>query len=475
VRKLLKGFLIAAGGLLALAGIGLLAMNLYLQSAGTQKRIEQALSRGLKVPVHVTSMIVTPWSGLKASGITVPQGAGRPGDFLEAESFTVYFGWMALLGHRLDASEVLLVHPRVTWFQDNGHWELPGRVAAQGAPGPKPSPATTPAPPPAHPWTVSVHTLIASGVSSDFWDDKGHRTAQVAGLQFQCTDPGAAGTQGQAECGHVSLFDKLFFKDMRTQWSFGDGIVKLASFQTGVAGGEIHGDAQVDTTGKHSPFHVNVKFDSVDLDQLMTGAGVQHFEVENSPTPLEDEERPELTGTLKGWLDLSGNTAKVNSLNGSWHLEMTGGQFKGIELLEMLGQGLQIPALSELKLDTAEVDARMAGGETDVDNLVLQAQNLKLTAYGTIADNGRLKLEARLTIYGEHVGQVPDFIMKSFKQGSTPDSKYIDFEIGNTLKHPKTRLLETLLGTRIQSQMSDLLKEILVKKHVAPEQTGPAP
>lgn len=128
MRKLLKGFLVAAGVLLALAALGVLAINLYVQSAGTQKRIESALSSGLKVPVHLTSTIMTPWSGLNASGITVPQTPPTPGNFLDAAGFAAHFNWMALFEHRLDAGEVSLDEPRVSWFQSpDGRWELPRR------------------------------------------------------------------------------------------------------------------------------------------------------------------------------------------------------------------------------------------------------------------------------------------------------------------------------------------------------------
>jgi type II secretion system protein N len=454
---LLKGFLIVAGGLLALAGIGVLAINLYVQSAGTQKRIEHALSSGLKVPVHVTSTIVTPWSGLKASGITVPQAPPAPGNFLEAAGFTAHFDWLALLKHRLDASDVSLDDPRVTWFQSpGGRWELPRQPAPPAEP-----PAVTPKPPGprAQPWVITVHKLMVNGASFDFWDEKGIRVLEFAGVQFECVNPSAAGTQGSASCKNVSLRDRLFFRAMDTDWSFANGVVKLSSFQTSVGGGEIRGDAQVATHAKHSPFNADVNFDGVNVDQLMNEAG---------------EPGGEVTGTLKGWLDLNGNTGKTSSLNGSGSLQITGGSMQNIEILQMLGQGLQIPDLVELNLKTAKVDARVVSGLVNVDKLVLQSQNLEVTAHGTVEMNGKLGLDARLTINGAIAERLPSFILTYFKEGDTADSRYIDFEIGNTIEHPKTNLLENILGHRIQSQMTDLIQSIFGKKQ-APEPAGPAP
>jgi type II secretion system protein N len=459
VRKLLKGLLVAAGVLLALAAVGVLAINLYVQSAGTQKRIEHALSSGLKVPVHVTSAIVTPWSGLKATGITVPQLPPAAGNFLEAASFTAHFDWSGLLKHRLDASEVSLDDPQVEWFQsEGGRWELP---RATPAPQPSPAPAAEkPRQPAGQPWVINVRKLVVNGASFDFWDERGIRVLEFDGVQFDCLDPRASGTQGHAAFKNVSLRDKFFFRDMRTDWSFQHGTLKLSSFQTAIGGGQIRGDAQVATQVKHSPFNTDVNFDGVNVNQLMIEAGKADVQV---------------TGTLKGSLDLNGNSGKRSTINGSGRLELAGGRMQNIEMFQMLGQALQIPDLVELNLKTAEADARVVSGVVNVDKLVLQSENLQLTAHGTIDAEGKLALDARLTINGAISDRLPSFILTYFKPGDTGDSRYIDFVIGNTLTHPKTNLLDNILGHRINDQMTDLFKTIFGKKHKAPEPAATPP
>jgi hypothetical protein len=382
-----------------------------------------------------------------------------PGDFLDASSFTAHFDWPALLKHHLDASDVSLDDPHVTWFQSpGGRWELPRAPAPQAASAPEPAMPKPPGPP-AQPWQISVHKLMVTGASFDFWDEKGIRVLEFAGVQFDCVNPSALGTKGTAACANVSLHDRLFFRDMHTDWSFSTGALDLSSFQTSVGGGEIRGDAQVSTQAKHSPFNADVNFDGVNVDQLMSEAG---------------QPAGEVTGTLKGWLDLNGNTGKTSSLNGSGRLGLAGGSMQNIEILRMLGQGLQIPDLVQLNLKTAEADARVVSGVVNVDKLLLQSQNLEVTAHGTVEMSGKLALNARLMINGVIAERLPSFILTYFKPGETSDSRYIDFEIGNTLGHPKTNLLENILGHRIQSQMTDLIKSIFGKKQ-APEPTGPAP
>ena len=457
MRKLLKGFLIAAGILLALAAVGVLAINLYVQSAGTQKRIERALGSALKVPVHVTSTIITPWSGLKASGLTVPQVPPATGNFLEAASFTAHFDWLPLFKHRLDAAELSLDDPRVVWFQTpNGRWELPR--APTPPPSAEPSTEITPHAP-ATPWQINVRKLTVDGASFDFWDEKGLMAFEFAGVQFDCLDPRATGAQGHASCKYVSLHDLLFFHDMHTDWSFDLAALKLSSFETEIGGGQIRGDAQIATQAKHSPFNADVTFNGVNVDQLMFEAG---------------QPAGQVTGTLKGWLDLSGNSGKRSSINGSGHLELAGGRMQDIELFQLLGQGLQIPDLVELNLKTAQVDVRVVSGVVNVDKLLLESQNLQLAAHGTIGQDSKLKLDARLTVDSAISNHLPSFILTYFKTDDTDNTRYIDFGIGNTLSHPKTNLLENILGHRIEGQMTDLFKNIFGNKHQKQNAEPPA-
>jgi hypothetical protein len=316
-------------------------------------------------------------------------------------------------------------------------------------------------PPPSHPWVVSVHQLLVNGASFDFWDDRGNRLAQFAGVDVSCIDPNAHGTKGRFSCDELSLRDRIFLHAMQGDWSFAAGVVRLTSFRTTIGGGTISGMAQVETAAKHSPFQVDAKFDGVSVAELMTDAGAPAGEV---------------SGTMGGWLDLRGNSGKTSSLNGSGQVYLAGGKMQGIGILQMLGRGLQIPDLVELNLSTGELDWRMVSGVVNIDDLILQSQNLRLTANGAIGTDGKLKLHARLTVDALLIERLPKFILDSFKVGATPSTRYIDFEVGNTISHPKTRLLEELMGHRIQSQMSGLMQLIFSKQRKnTPETSGPAP
>jgi sulfite exporter TauE/SafE len=88
VKKIGRALLIIAGAMLAFIAVMLVAVNLYVQSQGTQARIQRELSERLGATLRIDRISVTPWWGLKLTGITMPQSdASVTGDFLKADTF----------------------------------------------------------------------------------------------------------------------------------------------------------------------------------------------------------------------------------------------------------------------------------------------------------------------------------------------------------------------------------------------------
>ena len=111
-----------------LGAIVLLGVNLYVQSQGTQAKIQQELSQRLGTTLYIRQVSVTPWGGLKLSGITIPQvPAIGATNFLKAKTFRLRIKFLSLFSGRLVIKEVSLVDPNVIWPQNaDGKWRLPG-------------------------------------------------------------------------------------------------------------------------------------------------------------------------------------------------------------------------------------------------------------------------------------------------------------------------------------------------------------
>src|SRR5438045_2750487 len=136
--------LIGLGVIVGVALLILIGVNMYVQSRGTQARIQQELSQRLGTTLRIQRISVTPWAGLKLTGITIPQT--QPGvspDFLTAKTFRLRIRFSSLFGGQLVIKEVSVINPVIVWAQGgDGKWKFP---SASRRPPPI-APASAPAP-----------------------------------------------------------------------------------------------------------------------------------------------------------------------------------------------------------------------------------------------------------------------------------------------------------------------------------------
>src|SRR5438477_11435443 len=99
--------LMALGVFVSLALLILIGVNMYVQSRGTQARIQQELSQRLGTALRIQRISVTPWEGLKLTGITIPQSQpGVSSDFLMAKALRLRIRFSSLFGGHLVIKEI---------------------------------------------------------------------------------------------------------------------------------------------------------------------------------------------------------------------------------------------------------------------------------------------------------------------------------------------------------------------------------
>src|SRR5436305_12188022 len=119
--------LIGLGLIVGVALLILIGVNMYMQSRGTQARIQQELSQRLGTTLRIQRISVTPWWGLKLTGITIPQSQPDVSpEFLTAKTFRLRIRFSSLFGGHLVIKEISLVNPEVVWAQNaDGKWRVP--------------------------------------------------------------------------------------------------------------------------------------------------------------------------------------------------------------------------------------------------------------------------------------------------------------------------------------------------------------
>lgn len=463
MQKLQRLVLIVLGTFFALAAVVLLAVNLYVQSQGTQTRIQQELSQRLGTPLHIKRISVTPWGGLTLSGISIPQISGPESEnFLEAKTFRLRIRFSSLFSKRLVIKEVSLVDPRVVWAQDaDGKWRLPGSARSEtppiesdeGLPDKSSSevaraePPVAIVPPPAKAarprhetesendksvrFVPEIRRIKVGGGNFRFLDASGKFVAAFEGLELRSNIRNAANLQGDARVARISLRDRFFLQRMRSTLRYDVSDLELSQMSAQTGGGDLNGHFAMQSQVEDSPFNLAVKFRNVQADQIITEAG---------------GESGVLKGKLEGSFEATGKVANPNALQGTGEILLRDGQLRQYSLLVALGQILQIEELTQLHLEQAQAKYHIDSGIVTVDELILRSPNIRLSAKGTIGFDGKLRLDSQLAINDKVRNQLFKPIRANFQPLSEPGYFAVDFEVGGTIDRPKSDLMEKIVG-----------------------------
>ena len=480
MKKLRRIALIALGVVIAFGAIVVIGVNLYVQSQGTQAKIRQELTRRLGTALKIRSMSVTPWGGLELSGITIAQtSAASPSNFLEARTFRLRVRFLSLFSRRLVIKEVSLVNPHVVWAQDaEGKWRLPGArdretpaVSANQVPNiisgsaaesepvrPTESPALAatpiqlPSPPrlrvnkfpkqePRLAVAPEVQRVSIKNGNFSFLDRAGAMLASFKGVDFHTSIRSALALHGNTKVAKISLRDRFFLEQLQSPLRYEPDVLELSNMSARAGSGEINGYFAMQPEAEDSPFTTRVTFRNVLADRIVSDAGGPKGVVQ---------------GKLEGSFEAAGKTADPNALIGKGEIFLRDGRVQQYSLLVLLGQILQIEELTELHLEQAQAKYHVSPGLVTVDELILRSPNIRLSASGTVAFNGKLKLDSQLAINEKIRGQLFSTIRQNFQPASEPGYSALDFQVGGSIDRPSTNLMDRLVGRDLGNMINSL-------------------
>jgi type II secretion system protein N len=454
--------LTALGLIVSLALLILLAVNMYVQSRGTQARIQHELSQRLGTTLRIQRISVTPWAGLKLTGITIPQShAGVAQDFLKAKTFRLRIRFSSLFGGQLVIKEISLINPEVVWAQNaDGKWRIPSLPVEPGpppeppglpekAPAQEPPPApVAPAPavvesgpPPAAsaPFTPEIQRVSVVRARFRFLDEKLQSVASFEDVDFRSNFRTANDLRGNVAIARTSLRDRVFLQQLQSPIHYDSNELDFSAITAQAADGQITGRFTIQPQAEDSPFTVSIKFKEVQADKIITEAG-------GTPGTV--------TGKLEGQLDAAGRTADPDALSGSGAIILHDGQVRQYSLLLALGQLLQIQELQQLRLDQAQVKYHITPGIVTIDEMVFRSENIRLSATGTVTFDGKLHLESRLAVNEKVRSQLFRAIRDNFKPLDESGYTAVDFQVSGTVGRPKTNLMDKLIGRDLKDLSS---------------------
>jgi hypothetical protein len=380
---------------------------------------------------------------------------------------------------------------------------------ANGTPSPTPAeqPATQPGPvepalpeeterPSTPPPLVMLNHFRLLDASFDFFDNYHRHVVSVKGINVDSRYPTAEAVNGVASMSLVTIQNMFYIRDWQAAFTYTPKLFTLfnasstiasgfyirdwqAAFtytpklftlfnaSSTIASGTATGGLRVKIAEPYSPFDVDVDFSGIDVEHLISDAGIMHFQA---------------SGALAGSLHLQGDLHNANSAAGAGKFIITNLRVTRWELFQMLGQALHNDKLQQIDFTEAYANYHIADGKVYLDELTLKSPMLMLSSQGVAEiSGGLLALKSRLTISGDIARQIPDFLMDGFGKDATSGARYIDFNVYGTLNSPKTDLLKVIgkgLGYKnLEKGAGSILKNLFGGKASPPPpaQTIPPP
>ncbi len=316
--------------------------------------------------------------------------------------------------------------------------------------------------PPRRAVAPEVRRVSIKDGSFSFLDQAGGLLASFTGVDFRTSIRSASALHGDTKVARISLRDRFFLEELRSALRYEPDVLELSKISARAGNGEINGYFAMQPEAEDSPFTTSVKFRNVLADQIVENAG--------GPKGM-------VKGELEGSFQASGKTADPNALIGRGEIFLRDGRVQQYSLLVLLGQILQIEELQELHLEQAEAKYHLSPGLVTIDNLILRSPNIRVTASGTVAFDGRLKLDSQLAINDRIRGQLFKAIRVNFQPTNEPGYSAIDFQVGGTIDRPSTNLMDRLVGRDLTNMLNSLFggkKDRAKKKKKQIEEAMPA-
>lgn len=455
MNKLSKRILLVTATGTVLIALLFVALDIYVGSRRVRTRLESTLSKEFGAPVKVGGLHYSLWSGLRASGLTVAVTGtdGSAQSTLVVPEASAHVAICALFSHCVVVKRLVIAEPTLVLGQNrDGSWNLPlGKREAMAGSLPQKSPQTGKR----SSTECRIRDVRMKNATLRFVDREGVTLGLLEGVNVKCPHGVLGDFEGSFSIGRATFHDGVSLDGVSSPFSVSGGFLSFPQLDARLAGGSVRGSGKVALTSGHPPFTLDLLFDGVDINQLLTALGEEHV-----------GQRTE--GTVNGCIDLYGSLGKKKSLAGTGQVRVRGGRMEQIPLLQLIGKVLSISELTNLELQQAQLDLRAAEGKLHVDSLVLESPNLSIAATGTSSFDGKLDLAARLFINPKIGRQLPNSVESNFQPVPGSDRRVLGFRVTGTLARPETDLMRVLVGQKYESQMMDLWRTLTGKQKKKP-------
>lgn len=446
MKLIIKATLLLTVALACLAGLGLLAINLYVQSPETQIRLREAVSDSLGYPISVFRTSFDPWTGLHLQGVSI-QVPSFDYPILKGQDLWIRCDLFALLRHKLIVRQIFLSGAEIR-IPTATHVE----PEAAALPAPETPPHSMPpsgsiTPPNTVPEKVAPEKYLAkeSTIPVNFAVEIQklkirHSTVYLVGANGENTATlneieGAIYShkgeyEGRMRIATASIANSFGVVNISSPVRFAHGAVDLKPITAQVSGGEIRGSFHADLSDPELPYRVHLQLTGVNVNEI--AGGILH----------------RAHGTLQGNFQLAGYMKDPSLAKGDGNLEISTGYLDQFPMLKEIGRWTQIDELERLDLQRAHSNFSVVGQDIKVNSLQLISKNCEVNLSGTVESAQKLDLTGRLTLSQFLTQKIPSELEDNFERATDGEGSYLDFQITGSVSKPQTDLFERIIGEK---------------------------
>ena len=393
---------------------------------------------------------------IRLSGV---KGSNSSGASFSAHELQINPRLLSLLQGQLVLSEVRIDKPRLTWV------DRPIAPQTAGSASPSAIKKDTPSELPSllkrllpHQGNSPVRRLAVNNGNLDWIDSSGHTLIQVESAQLELNSDKTGCGKGRIAIAKGAIAELIAFHGLQSPIELNDGLINLPALRATSGEGQLEASISLQPGHLGMPVNMKASLKSVDLANM---------------TPELPSLR--LAGIANGEIEFAGLALQTASINGSAQLQIENGFFKGMGLLQLVGQIFQIQELSNLKVKTATAQMTIAESSIRLNELSMQSEDLSFSAPGVIGFDRQLSLNARLSLPERMLnGKNIQPFNSRFSPADALGNRSIDFAITGSLDKPRTNLLEKIAGEGVGNIFQQLIGNFL-KPRQTDHKSEPSP
>jgi type II secretory pathway pseudopilin PulG len=440
VKRLSKVILIALVVIVAVLAASVAGVITYARSDDARAQIEESLTKALKSPIRLTKLEFTPWSDLRAEGVSIPAPGQAETPLVVAPTFRAdYRFWPLFLGE-LQLHSLVLDQPHLIWAQNaDEKWVWPTIEKKKSTEEPS-EVSAAPKKKEKRKSSVSVTGLKLLNGTLELLDPKRRPVFVGTNVYADFTDL-TDGISGKATFDKLVWNNTWVFENVTTGFHYAKGKFTLTGLDAASLSGHVHGNFEISTDADGSPFKADLEVSGVDMNALAQAAGWSAGDV---------------GGRASGQIKVTGKTKEFARLEGPGQLTIANGHLRKLELFESLAQVLAFPELANLQPKETIVDFNLRDEKAFIDSMVLKTGTLTIKANGVARFDGKLILDSQLLVPESTFKTLPDFAGDNFTKRDD-GFHVLEFKISGKTNAPKTDLAEKLIGGSVKDKVEDLL------------------